>query len=163
MWKYSRVTKPSPKTLEVWTALLMAHRRLTSQLDADLRAGVDMTLDEYDVAYQVRLAGRPLRMSELASRVLISRPSTSRVADRLVARGWLRRWHDDVDRRVVFVELTMEGKRMQTRAGRLHLDGIARLVEAPLAGHDLNAVAAALRALAGDRGQPPGVAEVRTS
>jgi DNA-binding MarR family transcriptional regulator len=87
-------------------------------------------------------------MSELASGVLISRPSTSRVTDRLVSRGWLRRWHGSDDRRVVFVALTDEGKRAQSRAARIHLDGIARLIEAPLAGHDVAAVAAALSALA---------------
>ena len=108
-----------------------------------------MTLDEYDVLYQLRRAGRPLRMSELASRVLISRPSTTRVVEHLVQRGWLERRHEDTDRRVVLVGLTAQGKRAQTRAGGLHLDGIARLVEAPLAGHEPGRVAAALRALAG--------------
>jgi DNA-binding MarR family transcriptional regulator len=142
------MTKLQPGTLEVWTALLMAHRRLTTALDAELRDSADMTLDEYDVLYQARLARRPLRMSELASGVLISRPSTSRVTDRLVSRGWLRRWHGSDDRRVVFVALTDEGKRAQSRAARVHLDGIARLIEAPLAGHDVAAVAAALSALA---------------
>ena len=132
----------------MWTALLIAHRRLTARLDAELRAGAAMTLDEYDVLYQLRLARRPLRMSELAASVLISRPSTSRVADRLVERGWLERWHDGADRRVVLVRLTDEGKRAQSRAARLHLDGIARLIEAPLAGYDLDTLAASLRALA---------------
>ena len=88
------MTKPRDETLAVWTALLIAHRRLTTQLDADLRAGADMALDEYDVLYQTRRAGRPLRMSELASRVLISRPSTTRVVDHLVRRGFLAREHD---------------------------------------------------------------------
>jgi DNA-binding MarR family transcriptional regulator len=150
MWKYSVVTQPRQETLEVWTALLIAHRRLTARLDAELRAGADMTLDEYDVLYQTHLAGRPLRMSELAGRVLISRPSTSRVADRLVLQGWLERWHDEDDRRVVLVSLTSEGKRAFRRAARLHLDGIARLVEAPLAGFDLSTLGAALNVLAGD-------------
>jgi DNA-binding MarR family transcriptional regulator len=149
MWNYSSMTKPGPEALEVWTALLVAHRRLTTELDADLRAGADMTLDEYDVLYQVRRARRPLRMSELASRVLISRPSTTRVADQLVQRGWLERGHDDTDRRVVLVGLTKEGRRAQARAAGLHLDGIARLVEVPLAGHEPAGVARALRALAG--------------
>lgn len=133
----------------MWTALLVAHRRLTTQLDADLRAGADMTLDEYDVLYQLRRARRPLRMSELAAQVLISRPSTTRVVDHLVRRGWLARGPDDTDRRVVLVRLTADGKRAQARAGGLHLDGVARLVEAPLAGRDLREVADALHALAG--------------
>jgi DNA-binding MarR family transcriptional regulator len=141
------VTQPRPDTLEVWTALLKAHRRLTGLLDAELRTDAAMTLDEYDVLYQVRLARRPLRMSELAANVVISRPSVSRLADRLVARGWLERWHDGEDRRVVLVELTEEGRRAQSRAARVHLDGIARLIEAPLLGFDMAEVAGALRSL----------------
>jgi len=145
------MTKPGPEALDVWTALLIAHRRLTTQLDAELRAAADMTLDEYDVLYQLRGAGRALRMSELAARVLISRPSTTRVADHLVRRGWLERRYDDADRRVVLVGLTREGGRAQARAARLHLDGIARLVESPLEGHELHCVSGALRALAANR------------
>jgi DNA-binding MarR family transcriptional regulator len=151
MWNYSSMTKPGPEALDVWTALLIAHRRLTTQLDAELRAAADMTLDDYDVLYQLRGAGRALRMSELAARVLISRPSTTRVADHLVRRGWLERRYDDADRRVVLVGLTREGRRAQARAARVHLDGIARLVESPLAGHELHCVSGALRALAADR------------
>ncbi|CAN5147306.1 MarR family winged helix-turn-helix transcriptional regulator [soil metagenome] len=139
---------PTPGTLEAWTALLVAHRRLTNELDAELRRGAGMTLDDYDVLYQLRAADRALRMSELAGLVLVSRPSTTRLVDRLVERGWLRRWNDDVDRRVVRVELTDAGRQAQARAGRLHLDGITRLVEHPLAGHDVGSVAAALHALA---------------
>jgi DNA-binding MarR family transcriptional regulator len=135
----------------VWTALLVAHRRLTTQLDGELRAGAEMTLDEYDVLYQVRRARRPLRMSELASQVLVSRPTATRVADHLVRRGWLERGHDTADRRAVLVALTPAGRRAQARAGRLHLDGIARLVEAPLTGHDVGPLVAALRALGGQR------------
>ena len=83
--------------------------------------------------------------------MVISRPSTTRVADHLVRRGWLERRYDDADRRVVLVGLTREGGRAQARAARLHLDGIARLVESPLEGHELHCVSGALRALAADR------------
>ena len=147
MWNYSSVTNPRPETLDLWTALLVAHRRLTTELDAELRAGADMTLDEYDVLYQMRRAGGPLRMSELASRLLVSRPTTTRVADQLAQRRWLERRHDAADRRAVLVTLTPAGRRAQARAGRLHLDGIARLVETPLTGHDVGSVVAALRAI----------------
>lgn len=130
----------------MWAGLLAAHRHLTQILDDELRA-VGVTLDEYDVLLNVRTAGQPLRMAQLAERALISRPTASRVVDRMVGKGWVRRWSDDHDRRVVLLELTAEGRRTQARAARVHLDGIARLVEGPLAGHDAAAVAAALRAL----------------
>jgi DNA-binding MarR family transcriptional regulator len=107
-----------------------------------------MTLDEYDILFQLRRAARPIPMTELAGHLLISRASTTRVVDRLVQRRWVDRRHDDEDRRRVFVGLTDEGRRAQTTAGRLHLDGIARLVEVPLEGHDIRLVTAALQALA---------------
>jgi DNA-binding MarR family transcriptional regulator len=142
------VQTPRAETLEAWAGLLTAHRHLTFKLDGELRQRADMTLDDYDVLYQLRQARSPVRMSDLARMVVISRPSTTRVVDRLVERGWLRRWHDDDDRRVVMVELTDAGRHAQSRAARLHLDGIARYVEAPLCAHDVPALAAALRALA---------------
>jgi DNA-binding MarR family transcriptional regulator len=138
----------SPEALDAWTALLMAHRRLTTRLDADLRQGAGMTLDEYDVLFQLRRARRPMPMTELAEHLLISRASTTRVVDRLVERRWVDRWHDDDDRRRVFVGLTDDGRRAQAAAGRMHLKGIAHLVEAPLQGHDIKAVTAGLQALA---------------
>lgn len=153
MWKYSTVTRPSPNTrpspdtLAVWSALLVAHRRLTVELDGELRRDGAMTLDEYDVLYQVRLGPGPLRMTDLADRVLISRPSASRLVERLVGRGWLDRWHDDADRRVVLLSLTRDGRRAQGRAAAVHLAGIERLVGVPLAGHDVASLAAALRSL----------------
>jgi len=142
------VQNPDPQTVGVWNALLVAHRHLISRFDADLRAGAGMTLDEYDVLFQLRRGGRPMAMAEVADQVLISRPSTTRVIDRLVARGWVERWHDDQDRRRVLVELTAAGRRAQAIAGRLHLQGIAQLVGGPLSGHDVTALTAALQALA---------------
>jgi DNA-binding MarR family transcriptional regulator len=142
------VLKPSAASVEAWSALLTAHRRLTTWLDADLRARAGMALEDYDVLFQIRRAAHPVRMSDLAGTVLISRPSATRVVERLVQQGFIRRWHDDSDRRVVLVQLTEAGRQAQRRAARVHLDGIARLVEAPLRGRDVPAIAAALRALA---------------
>ena len=128
----------------MWTALLRAHRALTNRLDDELRRQRNMSLDEYDVLYQIRLRRRPVRMTELADAVLVSRASTTRLVDRLVEEAWVERWHDDQDRRVVLVRLTAAGRRAQSSAARLHLDGIARLVGSSLSAHDLDTVANAL-------------------
>lgn len=138
--------------MHAWSALLVAHRRLTSTLDAELRANADMTLDEYDVLHQLRRAGEPIRMSELAAQVLISRPTTTRVVDRLVGRGWVDRHQDPADRRVVRVGLTGTGRVVLRGAGRLHVDGIARLFEAPLTGAQISAIGDALDAVVAAEG-----------
>ena len=128
----------------MWTALLRAHRALTNRLDDELRRQRNMSLDEYDVLYQIRRRRRPVRMTELADAVLVSRASTTRLVDRLVEEAWVERWHDDQDRRVVLVRLTAAGRRAQSSAARLHLDGIARHVGSSLSAHDLDTVANAL-------------------
>ena len=130
--------------MRAWSALLVAHRRLTATLDVELRAGSDLTLDEYDVLHQLARAGEPIRMSELAGQVLISRPTTTRVVDRLVERGWVARLRDGSDRRVVRVALTDDGRAVLRAAARIHLDGIARLFEAPLTPARLHALGDAL-------------------
>jgi DNA-binding MarR family transcriptional regulator len=132
----------------MWSALLRAHRALTNRLDDELRRACDISLDEYDVLYQIRVRRGPVRMTELADAVLVSRASTTRLVDRLVDREWVERWHDDHDRRVVLVRLTDAGRRAQAKAARVHLDGIARLIGGALRAHDLDAVTNALTRLA---------------
>ncbi|MHB1137850.1 MAG: MarR family winged helix-turn-helix transcriptional regulator, partial [Microthrixaceae bacterium] len=86
--------------------------------------------------------------SDLAERVLVSRPTTTRVVDRLVRRGWIERHRDGADRRVVRVQLTAAGSGALRRAARVHLDGIARLVEQRLSPDQVEAMGDALQLLA---------------
>ena len=148
--------KPNARTLAAWSALLVAQRRITDQLDAELREAVDITLDEYDILLQLRRSRRLISMSELAERVLITRASLTRLVDGLVEREWVDRWDDDADRSRVLVGLTDEGREAHAEAAEYHLDGIARLVQRPLRGHDVDALAAALRALSSPPGSAPG-------
>ncbi len=134
--------------MDAWGSLLVAHRRVTDALDRELREGAGISLDEYDVLVQLRSADRSIRMTELAGRVLISRASTTRLVDRLVDRGWVRRDQATGDRRVVEVSLTSAGRAALRRASRVHLDGIARRFESPLADHDVASLGASLAAVA---------------
>ena len=140
-------TVPDEGTLRAWSALLVAHRRLTTAMDRELRDRVGMDLDEYDVLYQLRRAGRPLKMGELAERVLITRPTVTRLVGRLVDQGWVERTHDTTDRRTVWVSLSDAGAARLEVAAAVHGDGIARMVGAPLRGHDADALAEALESL----------------
>jgi len=142
--------------MRAWTALLVAHRQISTALDAELREQSDMSLDEHDVLHQLRIAGEPIRMSELSARVLISRPSTTRVVDRLVERGWVERDRSATDRRVVRVDLAADGRAALRAAGRLHVDGIARMFEAPLTPTQIAAMGDALSAVVVAHKHPPG-------
>ena len=146
--------RPRPQALDAWSSLLVAHRKLTSDLDGDLRRACDMRLDEYDALFQIREAGGAVRMADLADGLLVSRASTTRLVDRLVERGWVERWSDEGDRRVVLVDLTRSGRAAQTRAARVHLDGIARRFDDHIAEADLATLAHTLEDLAGTDAVP---------
>lgn len=144
--------RPSPGAMVAWDGLLRAHRRLVDRLDAELTRQAGLSLEAYDVLYQLSAApGARRRMTDLAGGLLISRSSSTRLVDRLVARGLVERTPDPADRRVVWVTLTAEGRRAQRRAGRIHLRGIANHFEAALTPAEVATLASALgRLAAGD-------------
>ncbi len=135
------MSSPDEDTLRAWSALLVAHRRLTTEMDRDLRERAGMDLDDYDVLFQLhshhlRCGGRPMTMGELAERVLITRPTVTRLVGRLVDQGLIVRSQGPEDRRTVWVALSDEGRARLADAAIVHGDGIARLVGGPLRGHD---------------------------
>jgi len=51
-----------------------------------------------------------LPLKEIVARVEVDQGSLSRMVDRLIARGWVRRNADAIDRRTVAISLTKEGR-----------------------------------------------------
>jgi DNA-binding MarR family transcriptional regulator len=79
---------------------------------------------------QLRLMGMlerhgEARMSEVSDKLGVALSTATQIADRLAARGWVRRESDPEDRRVVRLMLTEEGRRLASerraeRHARLH-------------------------------------------
>jgi len=67
-----------------------------------------------------------LRMHELNREILLSQPSLSRMVERLQARGFVTRTPADGDGRGTVVALTPEGRAVQRRIGRKHVESINR-------------------------------------
>jgi DNA-binding MarR family transcriptional regulator len=76
-----------------------------SALHAPELVHLDLTLAQLKVLYLV-VAGGPLRMSDLASRVGAAPSTVSGLAERLVQLGLLERFVDPANRRQVFVQAT---------------------------------------------------------
>jgi DNA-binding MarR family transcriptional regulator len=136
--------------LRAWQALLHAHHDLVQRLDLELREEHGITFGEYDVLLRLaRVPGAALRMTDLADRVMLSPSGVTRLVDRLMVRGFVRREVDQDDARATLATLTDEGKRRGRLAARTHLRGIRQHFTGRLSERQLRQVAVALEIITG--------------
>ena len=107
-----------------WALLLRVHAAVLPRLERALAAH-QLPLAWYDVLLELNAApGRRLRMSELGSRVVLSRERVSRVVDELERAGLVRREPNPDDRRSLFAVVTDEGRERLRAAAPAYLAGI---------------------------------------
>lgn len=136
--------------LRAWQALLHAHHDLVQRLDLELREEHGITFAEYDVLLRLaRVSGAALRMTDLAERAMLSPSGVTRLVDRLMVRGFVRREADQDDARATLATLTDEGKRRVRLAARTHLRGIRQHFTGRLSERQLRQVAEALEIITG--------------
>ncbi len=146
----------NPEQLRGWRAFLDAQASVLRRLEAELLAEEGMTLAEYDVLFQLRVAGdHQLRMTELSQRVRLSRSGLTRLVNRLVKAGLVMRGHCESDRRGTFAVLTPAGRDRVRRARPVHLRGVSRHFVERLSPTQLAAVAEALEPLGNDMRPAP--------
>ncbi len=120
------------RDLANWERMARFHRTVVQEMDRSLRHRFNRSLDDYDVLHQVVVSGDPLRMGELAGRLLLANSSCNRIVGRLVEAGILERFRGEVDRREVLVGATADGRRLHRRMATVHTRDIQRLFAAPL-------------------------------
>jgi DNA-binding MarR family transcriptional regulator len=121
---------------DAWEALLTAHAVLMRQFAAE-DVWREVSMREYDVLYTLSKCPEPVRISELDHHVLLSQPALSRLVDRLVSRGLVRRQPDPADGRGILLALTDAGRAVQHQVGRRHARSVARALAATLSRNDL--------------------------
>lgn len=109
---------------EAWESLLLAHATLMRRFVAE-ELWNEVSMREYDVLYTLSKCSDPIRLGELQRHVLLSQPALSRMVDRLVARGLIRRANDPTDARGRLLSLSAEGLATQRRIGRRHARNVA--------------------------------------
>lgn len=122
------VPKLDERELRAFRGLLCMHATLVKALDAELVREHDLPLTSYEVLMWVSDSpeGR-MRMHDVAERVMLSRSGLTRLVDRLVRDGLLRREACPDDARGSFAVITPEGRALRRRAQATHHDGIRRL------------------------------------
>ena len=121
-----------PEIVDTWELLARYHRITTRAMGDHLRAKFGQSLDDYDILHQIHDHGAPIRMGELADRLLVANSSCHRIVGRLAEAGFISRHNGETDRREVFVDLTTEGTRLWRRMAAVHTRDIEALVGEPL-------------------------------
>jgi DNA-binding MarR family transcriptional regulator len=115
-------------------------------VDADMVRDAGLPLSEYTALMLLSEAPRRrMRMSELAVASNLSLSGMTRVVTRLEKQGFIERARCEEDLRGWNAVLTDDGFARLEEAWPAHLASIRRRVLDKLAGHDLTALAAALR------------------
>src|SRR6202011_6423044 len=79
---FRMATELNPAEERAWRAFLDAQAALLRQLETELIKSDDMTLAEFDVLVQLKMApGIRVRMTELSERVRLSRSGLTRLVD----------------------------------------------------------------------------------
>ncbi len=135
--------------LDSWRSFLRAHARVTHRLDEELRAEHGLSLAEYEALLHIaQSAGRRLRMSQLADRVVLSRSGVTRLIDRLVADGFVERGTCLEDARGAEAILTSSGLQRLRSASQTHLRGIEQYFLSAVTPDDLDVIGRALDGVA---------------
>lgn len=133
---------------DAWGGLLRAHARLVPLLDGRLRAS-GVSLAFYDVLLELQAtSGGRLTMSELGTRVVLSRSRVSRVVDDMAAAGLVRRETNPDDARSAYAVITSSGRNTFRRAAPIYLGLIEQHVARDLSTHDLRLLARLLDRIA---------------
>jgi DNA-binding MarR family transcriptional regulator len=129
-----------------WALVAVAARSLAA-------AGDEVTLPQYR-ALVVLAARGPLGTAELAAALAVNPSTVTRLCDRLVRRGLVRRHRQAGDRRTVRIALTGAGRDLVAEVTRRRRAELARLLGAlPPDQHE--PVIAAFRAFAAAAGELP--------
>lgn len=111
--------------MSAWRGFLKAHAYVTRLLEGELEAEQSMPLANYDVLVQLAEApGHALRMSELASSVLLSRSGLTRLVDRLERERLVERRACPDDARGTLAVLTPAGLERLRQAWVTHVRGV---------------------------------------
>ena len=111
----------APEEWESWAALLVLHRTVLQDLDAELRQQHKLAVSEFDAL--ITLFNAPdhrLGMSALAREAMLSPAGITHLVTRLERDGLVKRELDPADRRKWFTVLTAEGDRALRAARRTH-------------------------------------------
>jgi DNA-binding MarR family transcriptional regulator len=127
----THIERLTPGEEALWQSMIRIVKLLPRQLDSDLRRGANVTITEYDALRCLSQApDRQLRMSKLARAVGLSASRTTRLVEKLQARGFVTRITSSTDARGALARLTSSGSAKVASAWPTYVESLrARLLD----------------------------------
>ena len=142
--------------VRAWRAYVYAHATVVPALDRELAAAHGLNLSQFEVlAWLARAGRRGLRMSDLATRVVLSPSGATRAVDHLERKGLVQRCVFEGDRRGSVASLTAAGRALLRRAANDHVLGIREHFLKHLTRAELEGLTTALEKVLDGEGAPP--------
>jgi DNA-binding MarR family transcriptional regulator len=132
-----------------WRAWLTASKGLTDQLSRELQEQHGLTITDYEIL--VRLSeseNNSIRMSDLATKTLLSRSRLSHQIDRMESAGLIERQMCPDDRRGQLAVLTKVGSKALIAAAPDHVMGVRKHLVDLLSDEEYQALGSAAKKIA---------------
>lgn len=108
--KISETGEPrSKEAIRTWLRLLSCETVIEQQLRSMFRNQFEVTLPQFDVLAELERTGKPMTMSELSRKLMVSNGNVTGVIDRLERAGLVTRTRAEHDRRIQYIALTPDG------------------------------------------------------
>jgi len=135
-----------------WRAFLYVYATVVPKLDQKMEREHGLSFSQFEVLTWIALAGKQgVRMSDLASKVVLSPSGVTRAVDQLERRGLVSRCVFEEDKRGQLAAITAEGRTALRKATDSHVQDLREHFVGHLSRADLECMAASMRAvLAGE-------------
>jgi DNA-binding MarR family transcriptional regulator len=138
-----------------WRAFIYAHATVVPKLSQELTAAQGLSLNQFEVlAWLARAGRRGLRMSDLASRVVLSPSGVTRAVDQLERKGFVERCVFEGDKRGYLATLTAEGRAVLRKATNVHVVGLREHFLDHVSRTELENLTTAMEAILAGEGSP---------
>jgi len=138
-----------------WRAFIYAHAMVVPTLDRELADAQGLSLNQFEVLTWLARAGRRgVRMSDLASRVVLSPSGVTRAVDQLERKGLVERCVFEGDKRGYLATLTADGRATLRKAANVHVLGLREHFLKHLSRTQLEHLSAALEEILDGEGSP---------
>jgi DNA-binding MarR family transcriptional regulator len=131
-----------------WGLVIEGYLGTQERLTTEIGERFGLAPASFDILLRlVRTPGHRMPMTKLAREAALSSGGFTKVADRLVASGLIRREPCDIDRRVTYAALTEDGRATAERVRQACAGILRRRVLAPLGPEASASLAEAMRTL----------------